>query len=823
MRLNFKKVSAIAASALMVGMTMGTAVAVYPTPFTSDVAIVYGTQQGFADGSPLDIARAGTINSDLSGRVGSTGGSTTATGGDSWKAGTGSDSLEIGESIADVITYIGNDELSLLADGSISNEKGEANYEQFFYFDDLESSYVTYVEDDDDNIGLFFKIQSGQQIARYFLDFTTDLKSDVETDNEISDVEDKMITFLGKTYTITDATNGTAGPEFTLMSGALGGTVIEGTPLTVEGYTVDVQVSSSTAAQFTITSASGTEKTNKMNKGDSEKLSDGQFLAVTDISYEGYAEGTQSATFYIGADKIEWKNGQSMTVNGETISDAKVNFTFSRSGGDIAIQDIAINMTAGDNLFVHEGKKLSESPDLNEPQVLVSQNWDIQYAGLEAMEYEDISLKVSGSDKKYTLKWRNYNGDEVTLPLTNSNTTGIFGGDDLDKRFILNPNQSITKNDYFLVHTADPKVATSDAKTVLIQYRGADKVTDASGATSNPKVTLRINPGVAQYDTELTATAAGAFTLKVAGGTFNFVNTSSGASNDFNIGLTGTTQASFIAGNGNNVSVSNYIRTGYNTFINITDKNFSYLEGEAGEADGCVGVAAACLQNSPWLINVSSDDTNRDGDDTALPTQIFYTTLGNTSGDTSFTYTGTTGWLSDQEDNTIQKYISNYGFEITSTDPTDSPQSIEVKVPKTVVKPLVYVTSKEGVSVSTTTGGSSLGYILVKDSEVSSVSSKNLIVVGGSCINSVAAKLLNNGVAACGADFTTKTGIGSGQFLIQSFANPYTTGKVALLVAGYDAVDTKNAATYLTTKDVDTTVGKKYKGTSATTAELVVA
>jgi hypothetical protein len=809
MRLNFKKVSAIAASALMVGMTMGTAVAAYPNPFVSggasSVAIVYGTQQGFADGSPLDVAQAGTINSDLSGRAGSTSGSASVVGGDSWRVGTSSDYLELGESIRDTNSYIGKSDLGLLSTESISNEKGDSAYEQFFYFEDVTSSMVNYYEDDDDNIGLFYKMTSGQVIARYVMDFTTDLKSDIETDNEISDVEDKTITFLGKTYTITDATNGTSGVELTMMSGALGGTIKEGTPLTVGGYTVNAVVSSSSAVQFTITSASGTETTDKMSKGETEKLSDGNYIGVTDITYEGYAEGDQSATFYIGGDKIEWKNGTSMTVNGETINDAAVKIVQTLSGGDISISEISINMTAEDDLYVPVGKKLSEATDLSEPQVLVSQNWDIQFAGLDTVNYEDLSLKVSGSDRKYTLSYENYLGDTVDLPLVWTNASGIFGGDDTDKRFVLDPaglgNINVTKNDYFLLHTADPKDATANDKTLLVQYKNADKVTQ-----TNPKVYFEID-GVDVDSVTLSST--GTFTLKAAGGTFNFRNASSADSDDFDIQLTANNYAS--AEEGMDAGVSNYIRTRYNTFINITDVNGS--DGYSNTFGG---------HNANWKMNVSTDDTNRDGDDFSVPSQIFFATMGNTSTDVSFTYTGTAAWLTDPADTNVQKYISGYGTEIVSTDPADSPASIEVKVPETIVKPLVYVTTKDGVTVTTTTGtASSLGYILVKDSEVSSVSSKNLIVVGGSCVNSVAAKLV--GSAACGADFTTKTGIGSGQFLIQSYANPYTTGKVALLVAGYDAVDTKNAATYLTTKEVDTTVGKKYKGTSATTAELVVA
>jgi hypothetical protein len=82
--------------------------------------------------------------------------------------------------------------------------------------------------------------------------------------------------------------------------------------------------------------------------------------------------------------------------------------------------------------------------------------------------------------------------------------------------------------------------------------------------------------------------------------------------------------------------------------------------------------------------------------------------------------------------------------------------------------------------------------------------------------------LLGSSTPVCGADFTAMSGgVGSGQFLIQAFNSPYSSGKVALLVAGYDAQDTINSAKYLTTQTVDTAVGKKYVGTSATQATLV--
>ena len=115
-------------------------------------------------------------------------------------------------------------------------------------------------------------------------------------------------------------------------------------------------------------------------------------------------------------------------------------------------------------------------------------------------------------------------------------------------------------------------------------------------------------------------------------------------------------------------------------------------------------------------------------------------------------------------------------------------------------------------------GESTLGNVLVKDSEVGNVATKNLIVVGGSCINSAAAALV--GGAKCGAAWTTATGIGSGQFLIKGYADSTITSGLALLVAGYDAEDTVKATTYLTNKAVDTS--KAYKGTTTTETAVVI-
>lgn len=162
---------------------------------------------------------------------------------------------------------------------------------------------------------------------------------------------------------------------------------------------------------------------------------------------------------------------------------------------------------------------------------------------------------------------------------------------------------------------------------------------------------------------------------------------------------------------------------------------------------------------------------------------------------------------------------------ISTLDQSDSDQTIaEISYPDNQIQAYIYI-AEDSAAITTESGSTGsgsvkeLGSVLVKDSEVASLPSKNLIVVGGSCINAEAARLLDVSPATCGADFTAKAGVGAGQFLIQTFAKG--TDKVATLVAGYNAADTQNAAKVLTTKaDLDTSAGKKYMSTSATAVEL---
>jgi len=809
-----KKIAAIGTSALIVGISAGAAVATnYPNPFISgDVAVVYG-----AGADSLDSVQAYNINFDLTSR-GGTSDSGSSVVGDAWQVITGSDALEMGESIKDIENYIGKDELSILTDGTIINSKGTATYKQYLYFEDTTSSMVNYTEDDDDNVGDFFLIESGKVIARYVIDFTNSLDTDVAS-NLLDDVEDETISMLGKTYTITSAVNSSSNQlSLTLMSGAYSATIASGEELTVGPYKVSAAVIGSNEVRFTIDG----KTIDKMGVGEIEPITDtNDYIAVTDIDYESFSGGLHQATFWVGADKIILKNGSSMEVNGESISDAAVTMTYTNTD-DISITEISINMTAEDDLFVPVNGKLSTATDLAKPGVLVSQNWDIEFKGYESVDTEELKISSTNSDEKYEISFLNYNGDEITLPLIAGNATGLYPGKDADSRFVMAPGrQNITKKDYFILNTADPVTASNNARTYVVQYKSADKVTN-----TNPKLTLDI-VGVGTQEIDMATSITGVSTLatlKIGGTSFTFTNASSCHASDCDLSLTSTDFGDSDAGSANsNITRSQYLRTKYNALINITDTNWSLEEF-------AISTAAASIFgpiNATWIINVSIDDTARDGDDLTLPeTSDITITFGNGSASnpditTGVIHPGAT-WITDPENSDVSTFRTRYGVYIESTDSSSAPAQIVATIPKEIVKPLVYISSGE-IAVSTgSTGGATIGNVVYKDSEKASWSGKNVIIVGGSCINTATAEALGIAAGACGSAFTDATGVESGQFLIQSVADKFTTGKIALVVAGYNVDDTVAGATYLTTQTVNTDAGTKYKGTSSTSATLVV-
>ena len=155
------------------------------------------------------------------------------------------------------------------------------------------------------------------------------------------------------------------------------------------------------------------------------------------------------------------------------------------------------------------------------------------------------------------------------------------------------------------------------------------------------------------------------------------------------------------------------------------------------------------------------------------------------------------------EDNDV---MDHYGTIIESPESNMDDDKVVLRVPSEQVYAQISVFGSEQDLLSgnvTQSTPAELGIAKVTDGQVPA--DKNVIVVGGSCINTMAADLL--GGKFCGAEFTAKTGVVAGQVLIQTFDRG--DGNIATLVAGYTAADTVRGVQYLLANDVNIAVGEK--------------
>lgn len=196
----------------------------------------------------------------------------------------------------------------------------------------------------------------------------------------------------------------------------------------------------------------------------------------------------------------------------------------------------------------------------------------------------------------------------------------------------------------------------------------------------------------------------------------------------------------------------------------------------------------------------------------------------NTTGSDFNDYFGGTTSDADDElwyDNTVissidEKVLSKYGIK-SADDPEGmmDDDKFEFYVPEERQQVKVIIgsseTAVEGESGSVTSDkvnpiGVGLG---VLDKDVS-VGSQNMIVVGGPCVNTVAAELMGN-PANCAEGFE------SGKAMIKLFEN---SGKTSMLVAGYGADDTSRATSVLVKYDMYALSGSEKTVITASASDI---
>ncbi len=354
-----------------------------------------------------------------------------------------------------------------------------------------------------------------------------------------------------------------------------------------------------------------------------------------------------------------------------------------------------------------------------------------------------------------------------------------------------------------------PSIETSKGAKLMFYEPLTINITDADFTGAYKNITnLKIPDGDGYSNIVFATAGAGTsngplnYTVTVGSGTATHINTSTLASAD---GLIGAVRYN-VTSTGVNNTVTLRIEDGVGGTV-ITRPAIILLE----EQDDANNYEATIVQTggagtSDNGIGVSDVDFTWNAD-AAMDGSAY----------------GSSGLQLESNDD-LYVMMDVWGTKVTVDQSTSDQYTATISYPDNQVVANVYVAEEAAIiSGGSSSGGStSLGEIIVEDSEVSQVAAKHLIVIGGSCINEVAATLLGSESALCGSDFEDATTIGSGSFLIETFSSEWGDNRVATLVAGYNAADTTNAATFLRTQTVMTNVGDKYIGTSGTEATLQV-
>lgn len=795
-RRTIKKIAALGASVSMVGMTlMGASAATYPAPFVvggaQDVAIVYG-----ASGS--DLSTVTDIATNLGALVTVSSSGTLSLSGEKVLLEKPSDKINLNDTVSGVFgTTIDKDDLpTLLSDGIYTNDENtEYDYDQkltlgggltinFFASSDYKGKAPS--------TGL--NLSSTHVVMNYTVNFNDQPESDV-SGGELVDFETTTLKLLGKNYFVLDADNAT-NHKFTLLDSADEGMVAEGETISVSigGKKYDVQLAfiSSSEVKFNVNG----EVTNSLAEGGTHKLSDGAYLGVKDITSQDYQGGSKNVEFSIGSGKLELTSGSAVKLNDNTVNEVTGFITkgTGATSGKERLASITLEWKTDEKEFVADVGDELELPGFGGIKIISG--------GFNTGEIELFSVQNSGSDVmevSATLK-----DGEVTFPILYGNSSGEFTGIGESSTEELLTSFGITGlmfNDTTHDFVVGSWNNTKDAESYLFRFSDFS-LTDGVNKTTVERYADGSWEAVCSGKSDSGGTAStcdiGSLTL-----TLNSINAATSKGGKY-VNFTGNAGSSFYR---------MYTQNGLE--VNLPVNVAVDVQGASVSADGAIN-----LSNSSTFLPGHTQDTffvvvaeeNKDGD-LGIGAQINITVDDQSDGDlevagVTSSRSGTEKELEDDE-NIQGRAESDHGSLYRRVGSSSVQRSGEVHYGDEQAFAEIYVASESVLSEGGTT--TSNGIMSVKDSEFESVKTKNIIVVGASCANTVAADYLGSATPLCGADFTAKTGVGVDQWFIETFANKYASDKVVTLVGGWEAKDTKAAADALAGKDM--AVGKKITST----------
>ena len=833
MKFSFKKISAVIAGALITGMTLGTAsAATYPNPFVengqANTAVVYGS-----DAMSSDQVAAGNIQTDLQDEL-DIGGSTPTTSsglGDEYSLVT--EDLVLDESFGDSLSDRDDELPVLLAEDTLEDESGDDNEDEVIYEQELSyegmvkyaplsdsEDYAVNTDESGDELPVLHIDQSGGEAYNLTVEFQDTIDATAYDDSESITIANKELTF--------DPQMVPEDEELVLFESKNTITVNAGESETVDGDTIEVVGADTDSDPTTATLLINGEQY-QVEAGDKEA---GYY--VSEIFSQTVPTQTASVKLFAGSN--EWvieDFGQlaDIEVEGEALDGVQVKTDGNATNlNSLEFVVTPSDMEADEKSYLEVGEELVD-PLFGSFKML----FDSVEPELKADSKGTVNLDVSSGTVDLT--FTNMGGNEFSIsPMEiNDDDDAVISHEDW---YTAATYDSLEEGDIFI---ASEDTGKEDEMTYIYKVRNIDAGDDTDGDEEIEFEEL-ISGNVVKVDDNEEIRDTG---LQVAdfedteasielldmGDNAASVNNELFTREGMSIKLVkGAEIDATSVGSAPNTLEINGVNYTANTGTALNDS--LYAAGYETDVQGDI------VQINGFQVN--SLNTYGDADANATSGVLF----GEDRNEEISLEGGARGMISagigidsDDEDLKLMTYYSeefqDHSIGGDNTDKefalselgtyteadSDEWTYLDIWTPTdTQTMYNVYFSMVSGEDGGTTP---ETGVMLVKDTEMDSVSDKNLVVVGGSCVNTAAAQLLGVDYQTCGSDFTEAAEVGNGEALIKGYSadEQDLTSEHAVLVAGYSASDTTNAATYLMNEYPDTS--KAHKVTSASKATLI--
>ena len=838
-----KKILPLAVTGLLLGMTVGFAVAAdlgtWKASFPgADTVMVIGAD------APLGIDTIGAINIATALGVTTGGGETTIVG-ESKSLASGTDLVYLNDDLAENVATLTKDDLAtVLADGTFTDDDGtNYDYEQTLTIGTSTSNNFAFSEsaNDLDDPVLMIEVTDDTSTPIY----TWNLNFDEATPLNATASEGEEIVLFGKTYTVSTSTDA---DTLVLLGGADSETIDVGETVTMTVNEVDYEVtlngiSSDTAPKASI-SVDGESKT--FTEGQSKDIG-GIDVYVKTVFRTGDNMGYVEVQ--LGADKLTFETTDAVKIgtDEDNIDGTLVTIT----GGVNAITKMTIAVSAADNDedYILEGDSFVDPVFGTLSVDFVSVKNGPVFSAEDDVSTERTALRVNAAgDRELTVTITDSSGVEKTVPFTYEDTLQDDAGYDIkvvegatledNEYFILNSGNyqhfmrmtkvdtdqtegdvhfkdQFTGTEYKIDNSADLD-ADGDSDTITINnqvytiYVVSASENQVSIRTSDYDTNLAVFPYlelVSAKDHRVALTDVVAINEEVTGAT-NVVNSTKiyelpsgtiqfGIDNGTNYldkfvykidsasswTETSTADDTYTIG-----AVDYYIDTTFTTtnkslvIVDIALENSQNANGDTEQAH-------------PALLFIEEEDKTESTADTKNAVVLMTTNDTSHSEADTPVFTGTYD-TETWDDTDFVGYLTNFGTYVL-LDKSDSDQHVvRLTYPKEQMYANVYV-SEVGAVITTTTTTTAGVVTPILDTEIDDYKTMNIISVGGSAINRVTADLLGLTYPTYGSDeaWVTATGVDAmGKAVIKIIDSPYATGKYAMIVAGWEGADTRRAA-----------------------------